>query len=97
MAQSSPKIYPIADLSRVHHSLKVRAGAGRPGAGWINSVAAVATGEKRCPKAGEWYLSGAIVEAYCAPNDLSSAHVIAELVLVDRRQVVEIVGYASEV
>lgn len=27
---------------------------------------------QRCPKRGEWYMSGAIVEAYCAPNDLST-------------------------
>lgn len=26
------------------------------------------TGELRCPRKGEWYLSGAIVEAYRAPH-----------------------------
>jgi hypothetical protein len=29
------------------------------------------TGEKRCPKKGEWYISGAIPEGYLAPSDLS--------------------------
>lgn len=32
---------------------------------------------KRPPKKGEWYLSGAFVEAYQAPNDLSTAFHIA--------------------
>ena len=30
------------------------------------------SGEKRCPKKGEYYLSGAIPEVYQAPNDLST-------------------------
>jgi len=40
------------------------------------------TGEFRPPLKGEWYLSGAIPEAYKAPNDLSTAYHI--VVLVDR-------------
>ena len=40
------------------------------------------TGAFRKPKKGEWYLSGAIVEAYQAPNDLTSAYHIAKLVTV---------------
>ncbi len=39
-------------------------------------------GEKRSPKAGEWYLSGGIVEAYRAQNDLPSVYHIAEVVIV---------------
>jgi len=38
------------------------------------------TGEKRCPKKGEWYLSGAIPAAYQAPNDLSTEYCLCELV-----------------
>jgi len=38
------------------------------------------TGEKRCPKKGEWYLSGSYVEAYLAPNDLTTEYHIAVLV-----------------
>lgn len=33
---------------------------------------------KRAPKKGEWYLSGAIVEAYQAPNDLTTEYTIVE-------------------
>lgn len=44
------------------------------------NVHAIATGERRPPKKGEWYLSGAIVEAYRAPNDLSTPFQIARLV-----------------
>jgi hypothetical protein len=45
-------------------------------------VRAMATGEKRNPKKGEWYLSGAIIEAYRASNELSSKYYIARLVVV---------------
>lgn len=38
------------------------------------------TGEFRCPKKGEWYLSGAIVTAYKAFNDLTIPFHIAKLV-----------------
>jgi hypothetical protein len=38
------------------------------------------TGEFRYPKSGEWFLSGAIVEAYRAPNDLTMGYHIARLV-----------------
>lgn len=34
----------------------------------------VETGEHRPPKAGEWYLSGAIPEAWRAPNDLTTPY-----------------------
>lgn len=46
-----------------------------------------ATGEFRAPKKGEWYLSGAIITAYQAPNDLSTSYHIAEIVLVERKPV----------
>jgi hypothetical protein len=32
----------------------------------------------RAPLKGEWYLSGAIVQAYRAPNDLLSAYWVVE-------------------
>lgn len=44
-------------------------------------IRAMATGEKRPPRKDEWYLSGAIVEAYRASNDLSSDYYIAKLVV----------------
>jgi hypothetical protein len=37
-------------------------------------------GEKRPPKAGEWYLSGSIITAYKAQSDLSYPYHIAEAV-----------------
>jgi hypothetical protein len=36
----------------------------------------VKTGQFRAPRKGEYYLSGAIPEAYLAPNDLSTAYAI---------------------
>ena len=36
-----------------------------------------ATGEFRAPRKGEYYLSGAIIMAYRAPNDLTQAYWIA--------------------
>lgn len=44
----------------------------------------IATGEFRAPKRGEFYLSGAIVQAYRAPNDLTSAYHIAKPVLMKK-------------
>ena len=41
------------------------------------------TGEKRFPKKGEWFLSGGHIEAFKAPNGISYAHYIAELVEVE--------------
>lgn len=40
------------------------------------------TGEHRPPRKGEFYLSGAVIEAYRAPSDLTTPYHIAELVLV---------------
>jgi len=49
----------------------------------VGSVMAVPTEERRPPKKGEWYLSGALVEAYRAPNDLGTAFRIARLVMTE--------------
>ena len=46
-------------------------------------VMAIWTGEKRPPRKGEWYLSGATIHAYHAPNDLSTPYHIAKLVLTE--------------
>lgn len=61
---------------------------GQPAGSW-RDYRAVATGETRPPKAGEWYLSGAIVAAYRAPSDFSHPYPIARIVRV--RQVVTLV------
>lgn len=48
-------------------------------------LVAVFTGVKRPPKKGEWYLSGAQVQAYRAPNDLGTSYPIAKLVAVETK------------
>lgn len=54
-------------------------------------IMAINSGVKRCPEKGEWYLSGAIIAAYKAPNDLSTEYYIAKLVRVETKTVTEIV------
>jgi hypothetical protein len=56
--------------------------------GWTRATTrAVATGEFRPPLKGEWYLSGAIVEAYMAPADQSERMVFRIARLVHGRSV----------
>ena len=45
-------------------------------------VRAVAMGEFRSPRKGEWFLSGSYIEAYRADNDLTVAYNIAKLAYV---------------
>ena len=83
--------YPVVD--RIPFDLAKRIGVsdkGRVhGLSW-HAVKAVATGEVRPPEAGEWFLSGAIVEAHFAPNNLTAPYRIARLVKV-RIETIEIV------
>lgn len=58
-------------------------------------VMAQATGEHRSPRKGEWFLSGAIVEAYLAPNDLSYQYPIARIVQVKTTTQYHVVGIVS--
>lgn len=51
--------------------------------GRFPKVMAQAVAERRPPKRGEWYLSGAIPEAYRAPNDCTTVCQIVRLVLVE--------------
>ena len=58
-------------------------------------VRAVRTGEYRAPKAGEWYLSGAVPTAYRASGDFpikSEYHILALVAVEKRTVVVERVG-----
>ena len=76
---------PFEDRERLNLPAKSEDGVARiyaPIAGMgVNGVHAVWDGKpRRCPKKGEWYLSGAIIEAYRAPNDLSTPFHIATLV-----------------
>lgn len=55
--------------------------------GWVSSSIGAkssktfrATGDFRPPKKGEFYLSGAVIEAYQAPNDLNMSFWIAKQV-----------------
>lgn len=50
------------------------------------------TGEKRCPRKGEWYLSGAIIGAYKARADLTTKFHIAEIVEVTTTEIVRVIG-----
>jgi len=49
-----------------------------------DSIMAMFTGEKRKPKKGEWYLSGASVAAYQAKADLDTEYHIAKIVRVEK-------------
>lgn len=79
-----PKVYPLGDTP----SEKETGGASfneRVALSWTDGskgFRAVATGEKRRPRRGEWFLSGAIIAAYKASNDLSTSYHIAKLVRV---------------
>jgi hypothetical protein len=66
------KTYPIADRLALAALLKKK-------------IKGIATNEFREPKKGEWYLSGAPVECYQAPNDLTMKFRIAKLVVVTTR------------
>ena len=47
------------------------------------------TSEFRAPKKGEWYLSGAIPNAYLAPNDFTQKFNIMKIVKIKRIEVIE--------
>lgn len=55
------------------------------------NIMAVWTGEKRPPKSGEWFISGAVPEVYRARADLTTVYHIARLVQVERKEVVRVV------
>lgn len=81
------KLYPIADLGLVPSFI----GSKNLPKDWHNKICAVWTGEKRCPKKGEWFLSGAHVEAYYTSNDLSTVYHIAKLGLIETQIIHNIV------
>ena len=66
------KFFPLGDTPTQEELASLRTSIWR-------ALRGTATGEFREPKAGEWYLSGAVVHAYKAPNDLSSKYWIAQL------------------
>lgn len=72
------KLYPVMDY--LTFSEKAQFNLSIQGIRPVAGVHAKPTGEFRCPRKGEWYLSGAIVEAYRAANDLPIPFQIAKLV-----------------
>lgn len=52
-------------------------------------IRAMPSGDYRAPKRGEWFLSGAIVSAYKADNDLTTPYHIARLVVAEKRIVLK--------
>ena len=66
--------YPLAD----HVSAEVATALGLDPK--TTRFCATPTGEFRAPSKGEWYLSGAIVEAYQAYSDYAQPYHIARLV-----------------
>ena len=71
MRIETSKLYPIADWAQL---------PGRPF--YAPRHRGQLTGEFRAPKAGEWFLSGAIPEAYYAPNALTTSYHILKIVRV---------------
>ena len=55
-------------------------------------VMAVGTGEFRPPRKGEWYLSGAIIEAYLAKADFTHSFHIARLVVTEEVRIIKEIG-----
>jgi len=77
-----PRTYPLGDAPTADETGKASFRDRYSG-----KFRAVATGEKRPPSKGEWYLSGAIVTAYRAPNNLSTPFHIARLVRVETKTI----------
>jgi hypothetical protein len=73
------RIPDITNQEQRNYMAKFTVGAGASGMGI----------EFRCPKKGEWYLSGAIPVAYCAPNDFTTAYHIMKIVKIKRYEVIE--------
>lgn len=71
--------YPLEDFHPLWRTYRLRAK-------W--------NGEKRPPKKGEWYLSGAPIDAYQAKSDLDTPYHIAEIY--DTKEVKEVVGTPIE-
>jgi len=73
-------IYQTADAPTIAELKAIGVNKPYPGKCYPRFIGAVWTGEKRPPRKGEWYLSGSKIEAYRAPNDLSTEYHIARLV-----------------
>lgn len=84
---STRAIFPLADPVPTEVLAAARLTSAR-------NVRAAWTGEIRPPKRGEWYISGAVPEAYRAASDYTRAYHIARLVEI--RTTMEIVLWLDE-
>lgn len=85
------KFYPLAD----RHPKQKFAPLKSIGFEGSKNIKAIGTGIRRYPKKGEWYLSGAIVNAYKAFEDLSIVYEIAKIVEVEEIEFYRIKEYLS--
>ena len=86
--------FPTADPYRYHMKIALPEGVTyHDFAFWKNgervTLMARKTGEKRRPNKGEWFLSGAEVEAYYAPSTLDGEYHIAVIVPTKKRIIIE--------
>lgn len=61
-----------------------------------NAIMAIKSDQFRCPKKGEWYLSGALPKAYRSPNDLTNEYRIATIVRVKKETNYNITEYCGD-
>jgi hypothetical protein len=81
-AENAFRLYAPSMLPSISMSSASRAGHREQ---WVRDhIKAVATGEKRPPKKGEWYLSGSTIVAYRALDDLTSPFHIAAIVRIEQ-------------
>jgi hypothetical protein len=86
------KSYPLGD--RLPYALRQKLGITTVyDPQWLR---AVWTGETRPPRKGEWYLSGAIIAAYMAPNDFTQSYHIARLVQLETTTIETFIDIESE-
>lgn len=81
------KLYPVVDRltknDRVALGLKLADFS-------LKNVHGARTGHFRCPKAGEWFLSGTPAKCYRAPNDLNTEYHIVRLFRTETKKITTI-------
>jgi hypothetical protein len=84
---SDPKLYPLSDFAPSAVRKKFGFTSFLSQRTPTKELMAVMTGEKRSPKKGEWYISGALPAGYRAKHDLGMIFHIARLVLVEKKTI----------
>jgi hypothetical protein len=82
-----PTLYPLGQMPKLNESKRLGF-TFKEGMHSRMNCRVVRTGEFRKPKAGEWYLSGAIPEGYRMEKDSSLEYHICRLVRVETKTVV---------